>query len=171
MAKKSKLLSKTDPLSLKNVSIGSILAVFVFLGSFIVGDSISYQVYGYSTLLACPTCTTVTDDQGRTTIRATPSPSSPANIDRWPGPTEYTRDWRDGKWYQNADYDKNGKVTQDEILRWNQEHHPISNQPRNLERGPGGGGAGTTRTSQSPLQTENAYMGGGCLSANPEDCY
>ena len=53
MAKnKNNLLGETSPERLKDVAVGTILAVFVFFGSFAVGDSAVFLIKGQSSLSA-----------------------------------------------------------------------------------------------------------------------
>lgn len=170
MAKKSQLLGRTDPHHLREVVIGTVLSAFVFIGAFAVGDSAVFLTNGTSSLVAGPT--SPQESCGPNCIQARPNDPAPQQPsynpeNRWPGP--FDGYWKDGKWYANIDYNRDGKVEQWERDQWNATHKPITNEPI-TSGGSGGGGTGT-RTSQNPLQTENAYMGGGCLSANPDDCY
>lgn len=52
MAKKSQLLGETNPETLKELTIGSFLAVFVFAGAFLAADATVYLATGSSTLTA-----------------------------------------------------------------------------------------------------------------------
>jgi hypothetical protein len=52
MAKKNNLLGSTTPERLKDVAVGTVLAVFVFFGSFAVGDATVFLIKGDSALQA-----------------------------------------------------------------------------------------------------------------------
>jgi hypothetical protein len=161
MARKSKLLDETNPAHLKNVAIGTFLSVLVFLGSFIVGDASIYLVNGSSALTAGPV--SQQEGCGPNCQRGYPNDPQPVrqSDNRWPGP--FDGFWSGGKFYANADYNRDGKVDSAERDRWNATHKPGTNEPTSQ-----GGGGGPTKSPQSGTQPKAGASFTdefGCLSA------